>query len=223
MKKLLLGALLVVGATSFAASNVTTGDIAGKLPTSNQNAFLGNIDPAGNGSTSEGSVSLDLITKGTVIAPAENDYYLVITPTLTYGPGTDSITFNFNDMTPGQTQSLVGKFKAEILTNDGTNNQLVNLKPIVDDGKISAYLTLDGVTEEKAIRNLALISDVDGTTEVGDLNYALNTGLDGEYSFVGDVTAEVIIDNTAKSTTFRNIAADVVVKVEAGAITVTNP
>lgn len=95
MKKLLMiGAILVMGTLGYASQTTE-------------------LDPtAGTGKT-----SLSLKTTGNVVSAA-NKVLLVITPTRSAGPNGDSLDFNFGTLTEGQSNTLVGKFTAEVITGD---------------------------------------------------------------------------------------------------------
>lgn len=95
MKKLLMiGAILVMGTLGYAAQTTE-------------------LDPtAGTGKT-----SLSLKTTGNVVSAA-NKVMLVITPTRSAGPNGDSLDFNFGTLVEGQSNTLIGKFTAEVITGD---------------------------------------------------------------------------------------------------------
>lgn len=95
MKKLLMiGAILVMGTLGYAAQTTE-------------------LDPA----TGKGKTSLSLKTTGNVVSAA-NKVMLVITPTRSAGPNGDSLDFNFGTLTEGQSNTLIGKFTAEVITGD---------------------------------------------------------------------------------------------------------
>jgi hypothetical protein len=95
MKKLLMiGAILVMGTLGYAAQTTE-------------------LDPtAGTGKT-----SLALKTTGNVVSAASK-VMLIITPTRSAGPNGDSLDFNFGTLTEGQSNTLIGKFTAEVITGD---------------------------------------------------------------------------------------------------------
>lgn len=113
MKKLLMiGAILIMGTLGYASQTTE-------------------LDPtAGTGKT-----SLSLKTTGNVVSAA-NKVMLVITPTRSAGPNGDSLDFNFGTLVEGQSNTLIGKFTAEIITGDtdrkygilDSSNLSVNLK-----------------------------------------------------------------------------------------------
>lgn len=223
MKKLLLlGALLTIGATSFAENQTITGT----LPTSSKYVSLGTVSQQGE-KTKAGEAKLNLVAKGNVIAASANEYILVIRPTVTSEVNSDSIVFNFGDMTPGETKKMIGGYIAQVITStDGTNQQLLDLT-----GKEDFFSSKFMVgTEDKglAVNDLTVIAsnndgnpDPDGNTtavEIGDLSYRVSPSFDGKYSYVGEIEAEMVVLSTATAATFRNSAADIVVSVKEGLV-----
>lgn len=94
MKKfLLIGAMLILGATSFSS-------------------VISEIEESTNKGSGKGS--LGLITRGNSVDIA-NDVYLEIIPTVSAGPDRNSLEFNFGDLTPTSSAVLTGKFTAQVL------------------------------------------------------------------------------------------------------------
>ena len=90
----MIGAILVMGTLGYAAQTTE-------------------LDPtAGTGKT-----SLALKTTGNVVSAASK-VMLIITPTRSAGPNGDSLDFNFGTLTEGQSNTLIGKFTAEVITGD---------------------------------------------------------------------------------------------------------
>lgn len=95
MKKLfIISAILAIGTLSYASQTTE-------------------LDP----SAGTGKTSLSLKTTGNVVSAA-NKVLLVITPTRSAGPNGDSLDFNFGTLTEGQSNTLIGKFTAEVITGD---------------------------------------------------------------------------------------------------------
>lgn len=95
MKKLLMiGTILVMGTLGYASQTTE-------------------LDPAAG----TGKTSLSLKTTGNVLSAA-NKVLLVITPTRSAGPNGNSLDFNFGTLTEGQSNTLIGKFTAEVITGD---------------------------------------------------------------------------------------------------------
>lgn len=201
MKKLLLlGALLVVGATSFAY---------------NQTDSLGVVS-AGGGSSTEGSVGLYLVAKGEVKAPATDEYMLQITPTITSENSTDSIVFAFTDLAPGVTKKVEGEFEAKIYLGSASGTTEVDIPA----GKISSKLQVNGADATGGIATVNLVganSEGADPVNVGELTYTLNGQLTDTKTYTGKIEAELEVATTAKSSTFNDSSAGVVVTVEAGA------
>lgn len=214
MKKLLLlGALLTIGATSFALD---------PQPVSKQSVIL-KKDAAGN--TFSGAAELQLITKGSVIAPGDGEYTLVITPTQSSELNKDSIAFNFADIRLGETAKMVGGFKAQIYGNDTTATanpaglHLVKIKTYEDHITTKLeYLGTDTTvlkgTNGESITGIKLMDLTTSTNQLGTLNYALTTSYTDEETLTGEIVADVIA-GTTNSGSFRNMEAKVVVEVKA--------
>lgn len=226
MKKLLLlGALLVVGATSFSAVTAQ--------PTSKQNVILKKADV---GDTYSGEAELQLITKGTVVAPGDNQYMLVITPTQSSEMNNDSIAFNFADIKLGETSKMVGGFKAQIYGNNKGNAEptgvhLVDIKDYAE--KITTkleYLGTDKTTQDAGVDQVIVdtsgksitgihLDDLVTGAKIGTLSYALTTGYTDDQTLEGEIVADITA-GTTNSGSFRNMEAKVVVKVDAAALPV---
>lgn len=205
MKKLLLlGALLVVGATSFAYK---------------QSESLGVVQDSGPAGTppavhsKEGSVGLMLVSKGSVVAPAENEYVLQIKPTKTAETSTDSIVFNFTDLTPGVRKSVDGGFEAKILK--GTDAGTVEVE--IPAAEITSKLEVSGVAKGNTTTINLKGATTTGLVDVGTLTYTLTAGLSDAKTYTGNIKAEVEVAGTATSSTFNDGTAAVVVTVEAEA------
>lgn len=108
MKKLLLGSMLVLGATSFATS----------------------VQDLANNSTTPAALQINV--RGEVIDTTK--YTLVLKPVNTSGTTTDSLEFKFDDLVVGKSATLKGEFEAGVYQNDtsvdlGANHTLeANLK-----------------------------------------------------------------------------------------------
>lgn len=204
MKKLLLlGALLVVGATSFAY---------------NQTDSLGVVSGQGTNS-SEGEVGLFLVSKGSVVAPAENEYVLQIVPTKTSETSTDSIVFNFTDLAPGMTKVVDGAFEAKIIKGGTSNSTEVVDIPKDTDGSlmISSILQKNGA-DVGGVVDIDLMGATTTTdVPVGKLTYTLTSQLADAKTYTGNIKAELAVNTDATSSTFNDSSAGVVVKVEANA------
>lgn len=212
MKKLLLlGALLVVGATSFAYDQVKS---------------LGVVSDSGTGGSNpdavhskEESVGLFLRSKGSVVAPAENEYILQITPTKTSETSTDSIVFDFTGLAPGVTKVVDGAFKAQIFKGKaGGEAELVNI-PKDTDGSlmISSILQKNGADVGGVVEIDLMGATASADTEVGKLTYTLTSQLADAQTYTGNIKAELAVAADAESSTFNDSSAGVVVTVEAEA------
>ncbi|MCI6152122.1 MAG: hypothetical protein MR673_03220 [Fusobacterium perfoetens] len=127
MKKLLLGALLIVGATSFGAvSSELKGTGSGPDP-----------------KKYSGSGSLGLVSRGEVV-DATGKIMLIITPTVSAGADGTSLAFEHGQILTGNSSELTGKFEAKVVT--GANNEIV---PITDtELGVKLYAEKNSTTSE---------------------------------------------------------------------------
>lgn len=187
MKKLLLGALLVVGATSFGAVS----DI---------------LDVSGNG-----QAALELVASGEILDTTDKPT-LVVTP-LGAGSAGNVLEFDFGDLALNVEETVSGQFEAKIVEY---SNSAVNVLPTAAD-VITATLEggTDIVTGEKIKVTLKDVDNVN--KELGTLNYSLSFipgAVDNDNkieSYTGTVLATV--EPTAAGTFLSN-AARVNVKVK---------
>lgn len=101
MKKLLLiGAMLIVGATSFSAVTVDLG----------------------SGTTYTGTGRLPIESEGNIL-DSTGRVVLVVNPTDNAGTDGESLMFNFGAVGRGRAETLIGRFEAMVLRN----NQKVNI------------------------------------------------------------------------------------------------
>lgn len=141
MKKLLLiGAMLIVGATSFSAKVYELTKSSGD-------------GTSGNPSKWSGEGNMPINSTGTIL-DATGKAMLVITPLTNAGPDGESMLFDFGSVTRGKELKQIGKFTAEVITkkdgeivkSDLTNKVTVELyqgtKIGVDSGKRIAKFTV---------------------------------------------------------------------------------
>lgn len=103
MKKLLLiGAMLIVGATSFSAVSFDLTETQGQHP---------------NPNTYSGTGTLPIDSEG-VIIDSTGKAILVLSAIDSSGTNGRELTFNFGSVPRGQEQTLIGKFKAEVFENN---------------------------------------------------------------------------------------------------------
>lgn len=203
MKKLLLlGALLVVGATSFSA-------IASPTPDTDQTASFGD-----GASATTKSVGLNLITRGDVIAPQDGEFMLVISPTVNGGTDGKSIEFNFQNLIPGETRKVQGGFEAKIIEGAAGAGNDTDVK-LTDEQKatFSTLFSVNGTEKDTQSIKLA-VNDTTTKAKLGDLTYSVSSSFAGDsIRYVGVVEAEVAVLGNASAGSFMNSEADVVVKV----------
>lgn len=194
MKKLLfVGALLLVGATSFGAvSQVMMDDTGAETATTGL----------------KGKASIMVSAQGNII-DATGKAVLVVTPTLSAGPNGDELLFDFIDLVKGETQSLTGRFTAQVV-NEGTKDGQ-NIFRALSFGEAKVAVTLEDtgktassstVTDNGTIPGIKLYdksgADPDSSTEgvqpIGSLSYQLKTTKTSDDTYTGIVTASVKAD-----------------------------
>lgn len=149
MKKLLLiGAMLIVGATSFSASVTELSD-----------------------SSSSGKYSgtglLDIHSTGKILDPTGRAM-LVINPKNNAGPDGESLLFDFGAVGRGTEVKQVGSFEAEVVTKK--SNEIVKADLT---SKINVNLLKNGEKKEK-IEKFTVMSSTDKSKSMVDLSYQLS-------------------------------------------------
>lgn len=181
MKKLLLlGAMLVLGATSFGYT-----------------IELGDTPVAGMSDTYTGSGNLELRARGNIIDPT-NKVLLVVKPTISAGADGTSLEFDFGRMTKKQSKSMVGEFTAEVFKGGGSSNAVLTPVPLKDSNMV---VNINGNGSTVAGQNTQvkkeLYSSSQGTDgnrkEIGTVVYTINpsSGVQGQYTYRGRLTTEV--------------------------------
>lgn len=180
-KMLLIGAMLVLGATSFGQRVADLG--------------------TGTGSKT-GGTKLDIMVRGEVVD--QNKHVLVISPITNAGADNNTIEFNFGAMPLGSTSTMVGRFKAEVFKGGEHGTPIALTGSTINVGVVG---TADSNSTDQSKINLNLTSienDVNGTgKDLGDLTYELSTGANGNNGLVnadktyeGTVTATVTMGTT---------------------------
>lgn len=180
-KMLLIGAMLVLGATSFGQRVADLG--------------------TGTGSKT-GGTKLDIMVRGEVVD--QNKHVLVISPITNAGADNNTIEFNFGAMPLGSTSTMVGRFKAEVFKGGEHGIPIALTGSTINVGVVG---TADSNSTDQSKINLNLTSienDVNGTgKDLGDLTYELSTGANGNNGLVnadktyeGTVTATVTMGTT---------------------------
>lgn len=185
MKKLLLlGALLVVGATSFGAKYQLVGT---------PNTPQGSTTYAGSG-------SLQILTEG-IIMDAPTDPMLEIITGAASGPG-DELHFNFGSMFVGETSTEMADFIARIVKVEsgefkvqqlGNATMTAELKVKDLEGSDVATKDANGFYSFSLYDKADINQATGGTpaTEIGTLGYALAFNKYDATSYQGKVTARV--------------------------------
>lgn len=185
MKKLLMiGAILVMGTLGYAAQTTE-------------------LDPtAGTGKT-----SLSLKTTGNVVSAASK-VLLVITPTRSAGPNGDSLDFNFGTLTEGQSNTLIGKFTAEVITGDAADRKY----GILDSNNLTVKL-MKGTDKQDSFDNQ--VKNRNGET-VATVSYTLTDAsriTNSGRTYEGEIEATAIPNNAGHTGLFvdRELNVNVVV------------
>lgn len=193
MKKLLLGALLVVGATSFGAS---TQLVEGT---------------EGNATKWNGSTSLTLTASGNIVDTTKQPT-LVVEPVLG-GASANSLDFNFGDIVMGQDTEERASFTAKILVNGKAHK--------IGEGVMTAELrggkavTPTGGQQDENRRTITLM-DSDGTVtdSLGTLTYAMTFEPVGAANVATEYRGDIIANVKAtKAGSFTNTDGSVHVTV----------
>lgn len=182
MKKLLLlGAMLIVGATSMA--NITI------------------LDKASTGETYSGTGYLPITSTGEIIN-VNNKVYLKILPVSNIAPDGSSLLLDFGKMKAGEKKTVVGKFTAQVFKGGASGAETVQkidntkLKYGFDKGTGEADSNIDKNTQANSTISLAVTSGT-GTgvaKDMGDIDYTLTGTFEGETKFIGTVQAVATIE-----------------------------
>lgn len=185
MKKYLLGALLVIGATSFGAVAVPV---------------------TGTGSGGTAAADLPVKVVGTVL-DSKTSKVLVVTPMKNAGVSSGSLEFDFGNLIEGQNQQLDGTFKIEVMGN-GKPVELANAPTVTLVGG-----TVAGNNNKKATVNVNT-GDVANSNDV-TLTYILSTlAKQSDNSYLGTLTVGAKVETGADTGTFVDTSVGVKVKVD---------
>lgn len=196
MKKLLMiGAILMMGALSYGGQEAE-------------------LDATGAADT-----TLTLRTKGSVV-DTTNKTLLVITPMNGTGGAGDKLMFSFGSIAPGETMTLKGKFKAEVLSFDGSGNIKYGILTDTGTPNIKVGLAEKTTTTDPDITGTsATISKVVNkrgtTTKLGDISYTLSTASgvkNGGRTYEGEIISTLKAHET-NTGEFTDTGAMVVVNV----------
>ena len=202
MKKLLLlGAMLILGATSFGYT-----------------IELGDTPAEGSEKKYTGSGNLELRSRGNIIDPT-NKVLLVVKPTISAGADGTSLEFDFGRMTKKQSKSMVGEFTAEVFKGGASAGAALTPVPLGDDNMV-VNINGNGNTDASANQTLkkelyssTRISAEDATNgnrkEIGTVIYTINpsSGVQEGYTYRGRLTTEVTIGVDQDGTTPINDVA----------------
>lgn len=196
MKKLLfMGALLVAGATSYGAVSAD---------------FSGGSDSSGTTTGASANASLRLNSRGTVVSTTDNPV-LMVTPTVNAGADGESLGFDFGSLVKDESETLEGKFTAEVWFKDK--------KIKFGDAEIAIALsTADGIdssdagtanSSNNAINGIKL-KDTSSGEDLGTLSYSITGTNTNNFTYTGTVNATV---KASKAGSFNDKTAVVTVSV----------
>lgn len=187
MKKLLMiGVILVLGATSFAGVSVE-------------------LDKETPAATYGGTGKMTVGSTGMAIEGTDNGM-LVVTPTMSAGADGTSLEFSFGDLVKGTTSTVTGRFTAEIIKADGI--------PVALKNSVKSYLeTADSPdTKGTQTRISEIILNNGNSQEVGKLSYELTNKVNNnDKTYEGEIIAKVTTG--ANTGYFSDKSARVVVEV----------
>lgn len=170
MKKLLfMGALLIVGATSFGAVTDVFNGATG----------------ATTGSDLSAEATLKLSASGSII-DSTGRALLVVTPVGTEGADGESLSFNFSDAITGQRQNLQARFTAEIIADDKNLDFPANGPTVIFEKSTAA--TGSPAIENNRISKIE-VSDNGTNEQIGTLSYTLQGVMTNPQKYTGTVTA----------------------------------
>lgn len=184
MKKYLLGALLVIGAKSFAAVAVPI-----------------------TGSGADGKAAADLPVKvvGTVL-DSKTSKVLVVTPLKNAGVSSGSLQFDFGNLIEGQDQQLDGTFKVEVMQSGAAVALSTPPTATLEGG------TAVGNDKKKATVKVSTADPTDPNDVT--LTYGLSTlGKQSDNSYLGTLTVGAKVEAGADTGTFTDTSIGIKVEV----------
>lgn len=169
MKKLLLiGAMLIVGVTSFSAVTEV-------------------LSQGGTATQYSGTGRLPIESEGSILDPT-NRVVLILSAVDTAGTDGEALTFNFGAVGRGRQEVLAGKFQAKVLNGlegNGTSEE-------VDLSKATINVNLERGTELKTAHKFTVNKTGSATEKLVDLTYELSKAnglsVDGK-TYNGEVIA----------------------------------
>lgn len=190
MKKYLLGALLIIGATSFGAVAVPV--------------------TAASGSTGTGTATLPVKVVGRVLDSATAKI-LVVTPMKNAGVNGGALEFDFGDLVEGQIQQLEGTYKIEVMQN---GSQVALSTPPTS---VLVGGTPVGSGNKKATVNIGTGNQTDANDVT--LTYSLSElAKQADKSYTGLLTVDAKVESGADAGTF--VDRTVGIKVEVTGVTI---
>lgn len=221
MKKLLLlGAMLIVGATSMADVIVDLGD--------------------GEGGKANGVGYLPIVSQGEVVN-VKDKYFLRITPLSNIGSDGSSLLFNFGTLKSGDEKSLIGKFDVQVLKGGAKGEETPQTlsASTVKVGFNKGDATDTDITDPSGITSITsdirLATNGDGqgggatAPIIGNIDYTLTGNFEGKTKYIGNVQADIrikadgTIDDDSKVGTFIDRTQMVAVSIKELVVTDLSP
>lgn len=192
MKKIfLIGAMLI-------ASMTAMGDI------------IEVIGESSNTPTTKKTVYLPLTITGELVN-IKGKVYLRIKPTSNIGPDGSSILFDFGKMVKGDTSTLNGEFIAEVIKNNGSIEQNINIGTSnlwtsfdSGDGKFDINAEGNKKTSSTSVITIAKDGNSQGggqtAAKVGHIDYTLTGAFEATDKYIGNVQADIRVDGNDAAT-----------------------
>lgn len=189
MKKLLLiGAMLVLGASSFG------------------NVFVDLVEDTQGSSTYSGKGILPVVSRGKIVKNVTTDVVtLVVEATTTTGADNNSLEFNFGRLTKGDSKVVLGGFQAKVYK--GTGNSVKELKIIKSDG--TSAISTEIINPTGDLKNLA-------QTNIGKITYTLSPGSDlnnDKTIYTGEIAAQLALNADTPLGRFEHNTSSLKVKI----------
>lgn len=185
MKKLLMiGSILILGMTAFAGVEA-------------------DLNNGGSGTIYNGKARMSIGSRGFATDGATNGT-LIVTPTLNGGGDGTSLEFSFGDLKRGDERKVTGRFKAEVVNQDG---KLATLT--MDNIDVTLQTVTIGNAGATTIENLTTPITLNNAAgqKLGTLFYEVTNNKlnNSDRTYEADIISTVTIDKTTTHTgTFDN-------------------
>ena len=186
MKKYLLGALLIIGATSFGAVAMP---VAGS-----------------SGTPDTATLPVKVVGKVLDTATVNTAKILVVTPMKNAGVNGGAIEFDFGDLIKGQNQQLEGTYKIEVIRNGSQVALSTPPKAILEGGSL--------IGNDKKRVKVDIGTGKQTTPDDVTLTYTLsNLAKQADESYMGALTVDAEVKEGADAGTFVDRTVGIKVRV----------